>query len=453
MLLDADRANPIPGNEATTGQPNAGYPPSTNATPSGAQPTAQPATPAMPSTFTLRQFADARGANPDDLAAALSEQGVRVTPDTPLPRTQQTLVAVRDAITASRPNARVGDAFTALSGASQPSAVPMPALQVAQALPQEAPAPGAADRAKLEDELRARIREGDVYNARANRKEQIQEGTGKADLDRSKAAYQAAQAIREQLLKTNPGNVGFEEDKGARVKFAEGDADAYTKDYQGISQMARGAKTLGMDRIDELKSLTLQNNFYSGPFASNVKAFQQFKATFGRDPNSAVPAEAFNKGVNDLLQDQIRTMAKAGVNRILLAEVRAMQAGIASLDNSPAGNRAALEMLRRAYVAQAASGDVADHVNDAVASRRVGTGQYSSTLSRAIRDHFEQNKLISEEEKQHPMLLGAPDAPPNFMRMPISKARAWEREVGINPGDPIRIEVTKAGPGKYMGAL
>lgn len=406
-------------------------------------------------TFTLRQVADARGLNADDIAGAMSQNGVQITPDTRLTSTQQTLAAVRDAITASMPNARVGDAFAALQqpGVSQPNSAPMQGPQVAQASPQEAPAPGAADRTKLEDELRARIREGDVFNARGNRKEQIQEGSGKADLDRSKAAYQAAQAIREQLLKTNPGNVAFEENKGARVKLTESDAEAYSKDFNGILQMARGASTLGLDRIDELKSLTLQPGFYSGPLASNVKTYQQFKSIFGHDPNSAVPAEAFNKGVSDLLQDQIRTMARSGINRILLAEVRAIQAATASLDNSPAGNRAALELMRRAYVAQAAAGEIANNVDAAVGSGRVATGRYSSTLSQALQSHFEQNKLISPEEKQHPTLLAAPDAPADFMRMPLSKAREWERQVGVNPGDPIRIEVTKAGPGKYIGAL
>jgi hypothetical protein len=329
-------------------------------------------------------------------------------------------------------------AFGQRFGTMQPPSAP-PSGAVAGARPvQTVPVQSQAqspDDQKIQAEIDRQQQIADVASQRARRQAAIgNDAESKAFLARAAEASQNASEMRKSLLQRAPGVAAFEAQKG-RI---EADNKGFQADYSGVTQLARSAQAQGLSRIDDLKSLTLQPNFYSGPFAKGMQTYNQFKAIFGNDPTSAVPAEAFNKGVSDLVLEQIRGLAKSGVGRVLQAEVQGINRATATLENTPAGNRAQLETLKRTYQQQAAFGQIADQVAEAVASGRVAPGLYQATLSRAIDDYTRNNQPFTAKEKANPVLLGAVDAPTGYDRMSLQQRQSWAAQSGVRAGDPLR---------------
>ena len=59
-----------------------------------------------------------------------------------------------------------------------------------------------------------------------------------------------------------------------------------------------------------------------------------------------------------------------------------MQGATATLENSPAGNRAQPEVLRRTYLQQQAIGQIAEGVNQEIAAGRIPPGQFRAVSIR-----------------------------------------------------------------------
>lgn len=216
------------------------------------------------------------------------------------------------------------------------------------------------------------------------------------------------------------------------------DSDAFTKDFTGIQSAGRNA-IAGSQQAQLLKHITLDPNFYSGPLSDYVKTYRQAQAIFGSDPGKAAPAELFTKIASNMLQEQIKSMGQSGVGRVLMAEVNIMRQAIASMDNTPQGNRALAEILSRTYQHQQAIAEIARSI-------KAPPGQRSAMLNQAVDQYLKQSPLFSPQELQHPSILGAPDAPQGATRWTPQQARAWGQSVGLKPGDPIRIN-------GHMGAI
>lgn len=212
------------------------------------------------------------------------------------------------------------------------------------------------------------------------------------------------------------------------------DQQDFGKKYTAAQSLGQNAVT-GIQKAQLLKNLTLQPGFYSGPFNENVKAFQQFKSIFGQDPSSALPAEAFNKVVNDMLIEQVRSLGQSGVGRVLMAEVNSMKQAIASLGITPQTNRALGEIVSRTYQQQQAIAQIARDVR----GMRLPPGQYSKTLDERIQQYEQTHPLFTQNELQHPQLLGAPDAPPESAKWSPQQKQQWAASVGLKSGDPIRF--------------
>jgi hypothetical protein len=246
----------------------------------------------------------------------------------------------------------------------------------------------------------------------------------------------AAQQTPEQKAARDPAVAAFNTAKAADVKGAEDDQAAFDKDYTGISNLGRNAALL-QERIPIAKNLTLDPNFYSGPFHEGVESYNQFKSIFGAKPTAATPMEAFNKTTNDILADQIKAMGQSGVGRVLQAEVKIMQQGIASLGITPWSNRAQLEMLNRLYSAQQEYARIADQVKSNL--KNSPPGQRQAALNQAITRYQQSHPLFTQQEVQHPLTLGAPDAPPESAQWSPQQKGAWAQGVGLKEGDPVRF--------------
>jgi len=224
--LDALRQitnQPLPGPAAPEG--GSGY----TAAPSIGAPQPQSAPPASPApqqsfstggnTFTLRKIASANGFSADDVAAALSAQGAPVTPDTPLPRTQQTIQAIRDAVTSARPNARVAGEFSQMQPSPQgaPSSA-APSQSDIQAMRLEATARRAEEQANEIDRRAA------IVGAKFP-------GAQKALSEQAAALHKQASDIRESLLRQ-------------REKTTENDAKTSTALEEDVVKSAQAAQEL-----------------------------------------------------------------------------------------------------------------------------------------------------------------------------------------------------------------
>lgn len=225
-----------------------------------------------------------------------------------------------------------------------------------------------------------------------------------------------------------PEGLGQREARVAGDKtLHEEDSKAFTKNNTAIQSLGHAAG-VGQQKVALAKELVNSPDFYSGPLEPTNRLYKQWLANFGK-PSAAVPQEAFNKIVNDMLAEQVKAMGQAGVGRVLLAEVQTMKQAIASLGITPASNRILLETVDRVYKANERAGEIGR-------SLRVPPGALRSpALAEAIARDEAAHPLFSPAELRDPRLI----APPRVM------TPADAQKLGVSPGDP--IEVPKPGGG------
>lgn len=253
------------------------------------------------------------------------------------------------------------------------------------------------------------------------------------------AALAAGKPTNEQLNARDPTVQQTATAQAARNKLAEGDAANYQNDYKGVSLAARGAQ----NQIDEAKlgkSMTMQPGFSSGQFGELTKTYNQFKAALGPEYAAAQPQEVFDKVVNNMLIQQVRSLGQSGVGRVLQTEVNTMRQGIASLGITPVSNRALFELSSRVAQQTRDVAGIASQVNAAVTRGQIPPGQYSQALNDATQKYYDSHPLVSDDEKQDPKILGAPDAPADYAtKWSLVQQQNWARGLGIQAGDPVRI--------------
>jgi len=210
---------------------------------------------------------------------------------------------------------------------------------------------------------------------------------------------------------------------------AKGAVQEFRKEWTAIQQQGQNAISAGQ-KIDVAKQLVNAPGFYSGPLSKEMQTYQQFKAIFGENPSSALPMEAFNKVAQDMLQEQIKSMGQSGVGRVLQAEVGIMRQAIAGLGITPASNRALLEIQSRVYQKQAEIAQL---------TRGLSADANPAQLSAVVQNYLRTHPLFNEAEIRDPRVLGAPTAPPGAERWTPMQGRQWGANLGLKPGDPVRL--------------
>lgn len=215
-------------------------------------------------------------------------------------------------------------------------------------------------------------------------------------------------------------------------KYAEEDAKEFSKQQTSIQAAGTTAASTA-SKIQYAKQLTLDPNFYSGPWNETVKDFQQFRSIFGRDPKAASSMEAFNKLGQDMLQESIKSMGQSGVGRVLMSEVAIMKQAIAGLGITPASNRILLEMSARVAQKQQEIAQITAHLPP-----------NTQVLNSTVQNYLKAKPLFTPQEVRNPMMLAAPDAPPGSGGWSPAQWQAWGQRVGVRPGEPVRYN------GQYM---
>jgi hypothetical protein len=222
---------------------------------------------------------------------------------------------------------------------------------------------------------------------------------------------------------------------GARAEGMKTIATEDIKDFNKENTAIQTAGRVGIggqQRAAQMKQLTLDPNFYSGPFNEKATTYLQLKAIFGSNPSAATAVESFNKGAKEQLTEQIKSLGGSGVGRVLQSEVQNISQTLAGLGITPQTNRALAELQMRTYKAQADLADIARKIPPV-------PGQMMTTFNNAAAQYLRDHPIYSPQEKQNPSLLGAPDAPPQSAQWSPAQRRTWAAGIGLKPGDAIRF--------------
>lgn len=217
------------------------------------------------------------------------------------------------------------------------------------------------------------------------------------------------------------------------TKAAEGSVANFEKDYRGL-QVASQSAYNGIAKAKLGSQLTQQPGFYSGPLQPTTQMYQQFKSTFGNDPSSATPQEAFQKVVTDMLTEQVKALGQSGVGRVLMVEVQNMQKSIASLGISPATNRVLLDTVQRVY---GQSQQLAEIARGIQSDQNIPPEQKQAALDQAADNFYKQNPIFKPEEVADPRLIGAPTVPAGVTTIPAFIA--WAKVQNLPSGYPARL--------------
>lgn len=194
---------------------------------------------------------------------------------------------------------------------------------------------------------------------------------------------------------------------GGGVELAKQDSIAYSKKYEGIQKAATEA-SIEQPKIQLAKTLINSPNFYSGPLEPTNRAYKQFAATIGSDPNKALPQEGFNKIVSDMLTSQIRALGASGAGPVRIAEVKNMQKSIANLGITPVTNRLLVEITDRTYRDVQ---EIANITRQYEANPNNRPGKMNVGLDSAIHDYYVKHPLFTEAEMKDPRMIAPPEFP------------------------------------------
>lgn len=221
----------------------------------------------------------------------------------------------------------------AMAGSKQPVTGPGPAAAPPQAPADEpkpevipvaskqTPAQAASPLAKMasNDEAIRNLVGPDVYDAYKQKKD--------ADVTRSLGEDAAKAKIEVDKEAQNDSN-----------KLA-------TKKYDTLSTQGQAARKL-MPNIDMGLALLNDPRFHSGIMAAPQDVVSRLKASLFGDDKANAPNEVFDKLMAGTVLDTMKT-ALSGLGQVRLAEIGLLTKANANRTNSPASNRAVLEISRR----------------------------------------------------------------------------------------------------------
>ena len=330
MLNDVSRGASLPV-QSTSGPPS-------SATPAQAQQPEQGAA-------TLRQIAQARGLDVDQLARATN-----LEPDTPLDygQRQQIGPVLRGAAPPNAEGARIAQTFGDMGAGAAPSGA-MAGARPVQTVPVQAGVDD-PDRARLQAQFDAAQRRAEFFARQADRKENIEKGAGAADLEQSKQAATLAKGFQDQLLKTDPGNVGF---TGATREI--------TKQVDDLGKLA----DTGIEAKGKIGELNAVQQLGEKVGYGAVPKLQSFLGRYGVDTTGLSDIQAYERAI-DFMAPQLRPI---GSGRLMQQELTAFKSSLGGLMTTPEGRRISVANLKLINDYSAKVGEIASDTSMTPAQR------------------------------------------------------------------------------------
>jgi hypothetical protein len=197
----------------------------------------------------------------------------------------------------------------------------------------------------------------------------------------------------------------FSLDTKRRGALIEGDTKNYTDAQKTLQQNSGPRASNAIKQLEMAKQLVDDPRFYSGPLADWVQQVQKIRAVLGKDPGMAAPMEIFNKIISgDVVQELKQQLG--GLGQIRLAEINLINQSVANLYNTPAANRAVLDIMTRVNQQSVKIGEVA-RAYDAGwrwdpkgQPYRTNEPPTNAGLTDAINQYTQNNPLFSDKEMQ-----------------------------------------------------
>jgi hypothetical protein len=255
-------------------------------------------------------------------------------------------------------------------------------------------------------------------------------GRQKALLDQAQAEQTKGMEILKSLGEYNKPTTEMQNAEASGVRSpaelkaseerSKEEATRYGKDYEGYRKLGQESQT-GLQKAGLAKAMINNPNFYSGPLQPTHQLYKQFQSVFGENPNTAVPPEAMEKVINDMLGEQIRALGGSGVGQVRVAEVNIMKKAIANMGITPATNRMLIDIVSRTYK---------DNMELAKMAREYKGGRLDAGFDRKVAEYYQDHPLFSKDELQDPRLI----APREFKSFPEAKAAKLPK------GEPVKIK-------------
>jgi hypothetical protein len=278
---------------------------------------------------------------------------------------------------------------------------------------------------------------------------------GKAEQDRAAAIGQQAEKYEGLIAKAQEESP--EAKKARESGIASGsplqvekateqqklETASYNKLYMGLQ--AQGHTSAGMlDSIATAKSMIYSPDFYSGTAEGPVLAWKRALSALGISPGASLPQEAFRKVMASNILHQVDDMKAAATEmggatgRIFASQIELMEKAAQNPDNSIEANKFLTELSDRSAKRNM-------QIADMTADYKTQHGGLNAGFEKGLRKWMVEHPMFTAQELHDHRLITAPTMPADIVspQMPKDQRRtavaAWARQMGVRPGEPIRL--------------
>lgn len=188
-----------------------------------------------------------------------------------------------------------------------------------------------------------------------------------------------------------------------REELNKDDVKNYTEAQKTYTQNGGPRALNAIGQLKLADKMVDDPRFYSGPLANFAEVVQKARAIVGKDPGMAAPMEIFNKIISgDVVQELKQQLG--GLGQIRLAEINLINQSVANLYNTPAANKAVLNVMLRVNEQAVKNGEIARAYaagwrwNDGGKPYRSNEVPTNAGLADAINKYTTNNPLFTDAE-------------------------------------------------------
>lgn len=206
------------------------------------------------------------------------------------------------------------------------------------------------------------------------------------------------------------------------------------KTYNGMHAISNQFETTLEPAIQIAKGILNQPEMYSGIGGNLSLDFNKIKAALGN--NAAATLQEGLQKINAIsvlaqVNQQKDEMQEAGAtsSRIFAQQVDQVAKASASMENTVNGNRFLVNFQDR-------MGQFSKVLTQQAQEYIKAHGHLDPQFDKQISSYIKAHPIFSDQERNDPRILGAPDAPASLRD--VAAVNAWKTSMGLKSGDPYR---------------
>ncbi len=206
-----------------------------------------------------------------------------------------------------------------------------------------------------------------------------------------------------------------------REEMATGTAKGFVKRYDDANRAGMLAEQ-GLPALQKARTLMDDPRYSSGFFGPLGMDWQRFKAALGGDPQGAVANEVVDKIISGNIVEDMKIMLQ-GLGQVRNAEIGLLTRATANIYNTPAANKAVLEMMMKVHQRAATLGDMAQRYAQGIRWDNKGQPYRASATPTGLDygwDHAQQQFLKNnpiftpEEQVRYDKIFASDKGTPRF---------------------------------------